>query len=60
MEGRQVALYALNGTTKLQTAQAAEGETTTEGAADGEEAKEGTVYDADYKVEDEGNDSEDK
>ena len=43
-----------------QTAQAAEGETTTEGAADGEEAKEGTVYDADYKVEDEGNDSEDK
>ncbi len=40
---------------KLYSAQAANGESTTE-TTDNGEAKEGTVYDADYKVEDDNND----
>ena len=40
---------------KLYSAQAAQG-ATAEAAADNGEAKEGTVYDADYKVEEDGND----
>ena len=41
---------------KLYSAQAAAGQAT-EAAADSGEAKEGTVYDADYKVEDDNNDN---
>ncbi len=40
---------------KLYSAQAAQNGATAEAAADNGEAKEGTVYDADYKVEDDGN-----
>ncbi len=42
---------------KLYSAQAAAGETTAEATSDAGEAKEGTVYDADYKVEDDNNDN---
>ena len=41
---------------KLYSAQAAQGATATDAATDNGEAKEGTVYDADYKVEEDGND----
>ena len=41
---------------KLYSAQASQAQASTEGAANSDEAKEGTVYDADYKVEDDGND----
>ena len=41
---------------KLYSAQAAQGAGTAEAASDNGEAKEGTVYDADYKVEEDGND----
>ncbi len=41
---------------KLYSAQAAQGAGAAEAATDNGEAKEGTVYDADYKVEEDGND----
>ena len=41
---------------KLYSAQAAQNGATAEAATDNGEAKEGTVYDADYKVEEDGND----
>ena len=42
---------------KLYSAQAATGDNVTEATSDNGEAKEGTVYDADYKVEDDNNDN---
>jgi len=41
---------------KLYSAQAAQAQATNGETANSGEAKEGTVYDADYKVEDDGND----